>query len=712
MNEIKVGLFTVSGIIIFIAMFFIIGDISMEPKLFCEVEFPDALGIKAGEKVYLSGLRIGEVTGISYSPPEKRVYLSLECNEGSKWPETSEFTIDTMGLMGEKFVGIKPLEGYFLRLEDLEYDKQPSDDTLLGQTNSGTNKKVEKTRGLKDLYHNEEIMLGFFENSSSENSNLYSKEYFVGRIRRINGTDNILAVFNRDIEQKMARKMEISQNQLRAEIVLTRYLPGKKISFNCSVKRSTPEFYIDIAGIHRSVKKGALIHIVASGDSQGIVGFVTRHPRIKYKDSSWFFLKRKKIACTRVVVSLETSKFNDFNKQSVNSDAIKYYNNLATTVSATFSDNIKLRIRDDNEKEQDFKVMEQGLFFYGTSLVTMGDLMKTGRDVLRKVHSGIETADRLLGHVNNLFESGDLKDRFIRIADNVETGSSGLMDAAVDAKSLITDLRNTVSSVDRAVKNAGDTLVSFQNDMSKISSGVGDAAKEIGSLAKNGKKGMDTLLKEAQKLSGRIKGIFDRNDTKISDTLDNFRGASLGFNKLATNLSSALNEDDTRDLVKNISQSVSRVKKTMDQASSMVESIEKTEFTLRASLYHNKENQDVTGDIMARVLPGNSPGIFTLGAQDIGRHGQARLSYGRSFNRSGTLFGHLGVFESRFGLGLDFNISRYISIAFEALDPERFRYNASLSFGSGFEKIFTLRLRDFNSEVNKREIQIGINSYF
>jgi phospholipid/cholesterol/gamma-HCH transport system substrate-binding protein len=57
----------------------------------------------------MSGVRIGEVTGISVSSDDYRAVVSMRIQpEFSRIPEDSDASIQTQGLLGGKYVGIGP----------------------------------------------------------------------------------------------------------------------------------------------------------------------------------------------------------------------------------------------------------------------------------------------------------------------------------------------------------------------------------------------------------------------------------------------------------------------------------------------------------------------------------------------------------------------------------------------------------------------------
>jgi phospholipid/cholesterol/gamma-HCH transport system substrate-binding protein len=65
--------------------------------------------LKPGAPVSMSGVRIGEVTGIAYDPAQFKAVVTMRIqDEFSRIPDDSDASIQTQGLLGGKYVGIGP----------------------------------------------------------------------------------------------------------------------------------------------------------------------------------------------------------------------------------------------------------------------------------------------------------------------------------------------------------------------------------------------------------------------------------------------------------------------------------------------------------------------------------------------------------------------------------------------------------------------------
>ena len=109
----KVGAFILAGIILLFGFVFLVGDFSVfKPGNDIKVIFGFASGIKTASPVRLAGVDVGTVksTQIFYDPEERKtkVEVLLWVDGEVKIPSDSRIWINTLGLLGEKYVEIIP----------------------------------------------------------------------------------------------------------------------------------------------------------------------------------------------------------------------------------------------------------------------------------------------------------------------------------------------------------------------------------------------------------------------------------------------------------------------------------------------------------------------------------------------------------------------------------------------------------------------------
>lgn len=111
--ELKVGAFILIGIAILFVIVFSIGDINLSRTGYrIKVMFSFANGMGGTAPVRLAGVGVGQAQGIRvvYDPKEKRTKaeLTVWVNDSAKIEKDAKFTINTLGLLGEKYLEIYP----------------------------------------------------------------------------------------------------------------------------------------------------------------------------------------------------------------------------------------------------------------------------------------------------------------------------------------------------------------------------------------------------------------------------------------------------------------------------------------------------------------------------------------------------------------------------------------------------------------------------
>jgi len=111
--ELKVGIFALIGIIILFIIVFSIGDIYVVKQGYhITAVFDFADGIGGSAPVRLAGVGVGQVEGVEIFRDEEanktKVKLHAWIQEGAQIEEDSRAIINTLGLLGEKYLEIFP----------------------------------------------------------------------------------------------------------------------------------------------------------------------------------------------------------------------------------------------------------------------------------------------------------------------------------------------------------------------------------------------------------------------------------------------------------------------------------------------------------------------------------------------------------------------------------------------------------------------------
>ncbi|MFH0763711.1 MAG: MlaD family protein [Candidatus Omnitrophota bacterium] len=111
--ELKVGVFILIGIAILFLIVFSVGDINLSKTGYkIKVLFGFAAGIGPSAPVRLAGVGVGQIQGIRIIRDEEakstRAEITAWINDGAKIEKDAVVTINTLGLLGEKYLEIFP----------------------------------------------------------------------------------------------------------------------------------------------------------------------------------------------------------------------------------------------------------------------------------------------------------------------------------------------------------------------------------------------------------------------------------------------------------------------------------------------------------------------------------------------------------------------------------------------------------------------------
>lgn len=111
--EIKVGMFILLGIVILVFIIFSVGDINISKVGYhLTFNFSFASGLGSSAPVRLAGVGVGRVDSIRvvYDEKDKKTHAEVRAwiQEGTKIEKDAVVTINTLGLLGEKYLEILP----------------------------------------------------------------------------------------------------------------------------------------------------------------------------------------------------------------------------------------------------------------------------------------------------------------------------------------------------------------------------------------------------------------------------------------------------------------------------------------------------------------------------------------------------------------------------------------------------------------------------
>ncbi len=113
-SEVRIGIFLLVSLTLLSVGIFMVGQKTrfFSPKKTVAVVLPNVQGLKIGAPVWLSGVVIGTVAEVEFTHPQRSdevtVTLEIEGSAARRLGKGAEVTIRTRGLLGEKYVDIRP----------------------------------------------------------------------------------------------------------------------------------------------------------------------------------------------------------------------------------------------------------------------------------------------------------------------------------------------------------------------------------------------------------------------------------------------------------------------------------------------------------------------------------------------------------------------------------------------------------------------------
>lgn len=141
-SEVKVGALTLGGAVILAGTISFLGAFKLFDSGYnLHVSYPSVRGLVTGNAVRYAGVPVGTVKATRVEPGQ--VVVTVHVNEGIQIPQEAEFHIGSDGVMGEKFVDIRPprrLSGVYLK----------PDSNLSGTGSGGMDEMMNKSAAVLD----------------------------------------------------------------------------------------------------------------------------------------------------------------------------------------------------------------------------------------------------------------------------------------------------------------------------------------------------------------------------------------------------------------------------------------------------------------------------------------------------------------------------------------------------------------------------------
>lgn len=158
--EIRVGAFIVTGVALLILFLFAIGDVAsyFQPGYALRIVFDSAIGLSQGSPVQYAGVEVGKVSDVQIVTPTDgstpKVDVRIRLPKRITIHADDEAAISTFGLLGEKYLEIKPgpQQGPVLKSGEMLTGKPPvSTEQIIERSNEVLSEFKRTLEGLNSL---------------------------------------------------------------------------------------------------------------------------------------------------------------------------------------------------------------------------------------------------------------------------------------------------------------------------------------------------------------------------------------------------------------------------------------------------------------------------------------------------------------------------------------------------------------------------------
>lgn len=203
-NEAKVGIFTVIGLVLLtIIVLYLSGfNPAKDDDYSFDITFNQVTGLKPGAGVSYAGIAVGRVQAIEAYKDKAKV--TVEIKGGTKIAKDSLFTINSDGLMGEKFISIMPPQHpsgvYLVGGESVQGVDEKGLDYLLAQAGTTLEGVQELIKSMNTILGNKNVQNSLIQTAVNLNE-------LTGNMNELMQIMSDLAVNNQQDIDKMIKNL-------------------------------------------------------------------------------------------------------------------------------------------------------------------------------------------------------------------------------------------------------------------------------------------------------------------------------------------------------------------------------------------------------------------------------------------------------------------------------------------------------------------------
>ncbi len=134
--ETVLGAVVIIGAVVFLAFSYTSSNVGDVDGYRITADFSDIGGLKVGDEVQVSGVKVGQIAGIALDPKAYLARVTIEVGQNIKLPSDTAALISSTSLLGGKYLQLEPggAEDYIENNGRIEFTQAPQNlEQLLGK---------------------------------------------------------------------------------------------------------------------------------------------------------------------------------------------------------------------------------------------------------------------------------------------------------------------------------------------------------------------------------------------------------------------------------------------------------------------------------------------------------------------------------------------------------------------------------------------------
>ena len=335
----------------------------------------------------------------------------------------------------------------------------------------------------------------------------------------------------------------------------------------------------------------------------------------------------------------------------------------------------------------------------GTDPVRMDELIEQGSVLLQRLQELTASAKDIIG-------DPDLKENTRTMFRNARNASDNINEITV---SLRNRSDHIIESLDKILNDVSDEIEKNRQDIKKIVENFRKISDSIDNIAGSSKENLKDIIANIKSSTDKLDDMIaklnenDKITTDVRATMDSLKEASNNAKEITKEVKEIIIDKDVRKQINTTLDDAHKLAKAVDK---VFVNIQQTRVDFKYMLRYHKDTEDFLSDINVDIYP-NETYFFRIGMENIGNGDDINAMLARDANSK--LVKRAGIMRGKVGVGVDYNLSKDLSFAFDVIDTKETEICLKARYLINNHLTLELRLDD---AADDEQINFGLEYVF